>query len=43
LPNSNNGIVLEKKGEGNWVSGNYILMAWKGYVLQDKGVAVYGG
>lgn len=43
LPNSNEGIVLEKKGEGNWVSENYILMAWKGYVLQEKGIAIYGG
>jgi len=43
LPNSNKGIVLEKKGEGNWVSENYILMAWKGYVLQEKGIAIYGG
>lgn len=43
LPKSNKGIVLEKEGEGNWVAGNYILMAWKGYVLQEKGVAIYGG
>lgn len=43
LPKFNKGIVLKKSGEGNWVSGNYTLIAWKGYVLQEKSVAIYGG
>jgi hypothetical protein len=43
LPKFNKGIVFEKVGEGNWVSGDYKLMAWKGYVLQEKSIAIYGG
>lgn len=43
LPKSNKGIVLEKSKQGNWTFENYTLISWKGYVLQEKGVAVYGG
>jgi hypothetical protein len=43
LPKSNKGIVLEKSKQGNWVFENYTLISWKGYVLQEKGVAIYGG
>lgn len=43
LPQSNKGIVLKKSNEGNWTFQNYKLIAWKGYVLQEKGVALYGG
>lgn len=43
LPNSDKGIVLEKSSEGNWDSKQYKLFAWKGFVLQEKGVAIYGG
>ena len=43
LPKSNKGIVLEKLKQGNWTFENYILISWKGYVLQEKGVAIYGG
>jgi hypothetical protein len=43
LPKSNKGIVLEKSKQGNWVFENYILISWKGYVLKEKGVAIYGG
>lgn len=43
LPKSNTGIVLEKSGEGNWVSKNFTLSAWKGYVLLENGVAIYAG
>ena len=43
LPKSNNSIVLQKTNQGNWVYGNFTLISWKGYVLQEKGVAIYGG
>lgn len=43
LPKSNKGIVLKKSNQGNWTFGNYKLISWKGYVLQEKGVAIYGG
>lgn len=43
LPNFDKGIVLEKSSEGNWDSKQYKLFAWKGFVLQEKGVAIYGG
>lgn len=43
LSKSNKGIVLEKSKQGNWTLGNYKLISWKGYVLQEKGVAIYGG
>lgn len=43
LPKLNKGIVLEKSKKGNWVFQNYNLISWKGYVLQEKGVAIYGG
>jgi hypothetical protein len=43
LPNSNKGIVMDKTNEGNWSNGDYKLIAWKGYVLQEKGIAVFGG
>ena len=43
LPESNKSIVLEKSKQGNWTFENYNLISWKGYVLQEKGVAIYGG
>lgn len=43
LPKSNKGIVLEKSNQGNWIFENYTLISWKGYVLQEKGVVIYGG
>lgn len=43
LPKSDKGIVLIKSKEGNWVFENYTLISWKGYVLQKKGIAIYGG
>ena len=43
LPKSIKGTVLEKSNQGNWVFENYTLISWKGYVLQEKGVAIYGG
>lgn len=43
LPKSNKGIVLKKSKHGNWFFENYNLISWKGYVLKEKGVAVYGG
>ena len=43
LPNSNKGIIIDKTSEGSWSNGNYMLIAWKGYVLQENGQAVYGG
>lgn len=43
LPKSNKGMVLEQLSPGNWAFGNYRLQSWKGYVLQEKGLAVFGG
>ena len=43
LPKSNKGFVLEKSKQGNWTFKNYTLISWKGYVLQEKGVAIFGG
>ncbi len=43
LPNANEGIVLNKTNEGNWGNGDYILIAWKGYVVQYNGKPIYGG
>lgn len=43
LPNSDKGIVLDKTAEGNWSNTYYKLIAWKGYVLQYKGIPVFGG
>ena len=37
------GIILTKTAEGNWSNGNYKLIAWKGYVIQQDGKAIYGG
>ena len=43
LPNTNEGLVLEKSSEGNWKNGDYYLIVWKGYVVQYKGKPVFGG
>ena len=43
LPDANEGLVLKKESEGNWKNGDYSLIAWKGYVIQYKGKAVFGG
>jgi hypothetical protein len=43
LPKSKKGIVLEKSKQGNWFFENYTLISWKGYVFQEKGIAIYGG
>lgn len=43
LPGKNEGIVLNKTSEGNWRSGEYKLIAWKGYVVQFKNKAAFGG
>ena len=43
LPNFNHGFVMEKINTGNWEYGEYKLIAWKGYVLQKNGQAIYGG
>ena len=44
LPTGKPSIILERKAEGQpWISGEWMLMAWKGYVLKKSGVAVYGG
>ena len=42
LPNSNKGIAMDKTTEGNWSNGDYKLIAWKGYVLQKNGQAIFG-
>lgn len=43
FPFENKGIILTKTAEGNWSNGDYKLIAWKGYVIQKQGVAIYGG
>ena len=43
LPFQDKGIVLKKIAEGNWSSGEYKLIAWKGYVLQKSSKAIFGG
>ncbi|MDQ2719343.1 MAG: hypothetical protein M3Z26_06215 [Bacteroidota bacterium] len=46
LPENNHSVMLERKGkEGNWTwqHDDFKLIPWKGYVLQKKGVAIYGG
>lgn len=42
-PNSNEGLVMSKTSQGNWSNGDYTLIAWKGYVVQYKGIPVFGG
>lgn len=43
LPNQDKGMVLTKTNEGNWSNETYTLIAWKGYVLQKDGTALFGG
>ncbi|MCH7399893.1 hypothetical protein MM236_18000 [Belliella sp. DSM 107340] len=43
LPNSKTGILLKKTGEGNWSDGDYLLFAWKGFVLQKDGENIFVG
>lgn len=46
LPENNHSVMLERKGkEGNWTwqHDDLKLIPWKGYVLQKKGMAIYGG
>ena len=43
LPGSDTGLLLEKTNLGNWSLNEYVLLSWKGYVLQKNGVPIYGG
>ncbi|MEO6916512.1 MAG: hypothetical protein ABI151_13535 [Chitinophagaceae bacterium] len=46
LPENDHPVMLERKGkEGNWTwqHDDLKLIPWKGYVLQKKGLAIYGG
>jgi hypothetical protein len=46
LPGNDHSVMLERKGkEGNWTwqHDDLKLIQWKGFVLQKKGVAIYGG
>ncbi|MFL0353172.1 hypothetical protein [Xanthomarina sp. GH4-25] len=43
LPKKDKGLVLAKTNEGNWANKGFILISWKGYVLQKDGIAVFGG
>jgi hypothetical protein len=43
LPHQEKGIVLNKTNEGNWSNTTYKLIAWKGYVIQQNGKAIFGG
>ncbi|WP_310379438.1 hypothetical protein [Flavobacterium sp.] len=43
LPKNNKGIVLTKSKHGNWIFEGYTLISWKGYVLQENGISIFGG
>lgn len=43
LPGQDTGMLLEKTNLGNWTFNEYVLMSWKGYVLQKNGLPIYGG
>lgn len=44
LPAAKSSTILERKAEGQpWINGEWMLIAWKGYVLKKNGMAVYGG
>ena len=43
FPFENKGIILTKTADGNWNNGDYKLNAWKGYVIQKNGKAIFGG
>ncbi len=43
LPEQDQGILLEKTAPGNWADDDYLLIAWKGYVLKRNDVPIYGG
>lgn len=43
LPEKDKGLVLIKTNEGNWANMGFILISWKGYVIQKDGKAVFGG
>lgn len=43
LPDHNRGLILSKIAEGNWKKDTYVLLAWKGWVLQESGKPVFGG
>jgi len=43
LPNRDKGIVLHKTNQGNWANDEFIVISWKGYVVQQNGKAVFGG
>ena len=43
FPMENKGFVLAKAAEGNWINGEYKLIAWKGYVLKKNGTPIFGG
>ena len=43
LPHQEKGILLNKTATGNWSNATYKLIAWKGYVVQQNGKAIFGG
>lgn len=43
MPNSNKGLMMTKTSQGNWSNDDYTLIAWKGYVVQYKGISIFGG
>lgn len=43
FPFENKRIILNKTAEGNWSNRDYKLIAWKGYVIQKNGKAIFGG
>jgi hypothetical protein len=44
LPDGRSSTILERRAEGlPWINGEWMLIAWKGYVLKKNGMAVYGG
>ena len=43
FPYQEKGVVLKKTTQGNWSNATYKLIAWKGYVVQQNGKAIFGG
>lgn len=43
LPDTEEGIVLEKTDQGHWSNDVYRFFDWKGWVLQKGDMAIFGG
>ncbi len=44
LPPDKSSTILKRKAEGQpWINGEWMLIAWKGFVLKKNEIALYGG